>query len=371
MPNANPLIVSRPRFFPTVPEVERGFRLRLCIVLATIGFLQISAWGAAITAFWDSPSGLGLAAVAFALGLRHGFDADHIAAIDNFARRMVGRGERPAGVGLFFSLGHCSVVLGVSFMIAITALNLGDRFTHFRELSAFGSTLFSIFILFAIAPLNLAAAWRLYTALRESKSDRVRPVDVAGGLMTILLRPLLRYKVRSWQMLFVGIVFGLGFETATAVALLGIAASEAGYGLPLSAVMVFPLLFTAGMTLVDTSQGIFMVGAYGWALVEPRRKLVYNLIVTSLSGFVALVVGIVELLTIMPRYVRKGSFLELVDTANSHFEELGELIVAIFALTVALFALARLRDLLNSYLRRSPQMKPLAPQNGPGLRCVG
>ena len=328
-----------------------SFRWRAAGVAGAVGLLHVIGWGAAFLMFQGSPAAMGLAVVAYTLGLRHGFDADHIAAIDNFTRRMVGRGERPAAVGLCFSLGHSSVVIAASLLIAVAAVELHGNFAALRETAATYSTLLSVSILLIIAPLNFSAAYRLYRSLRRGE----RPAEEApSGLLTYLLRPLLRWRLQSWQTFFVGILFGLGFETATAIALLGIAAAEATHGLPLSAVMIFPLLFTAGMTLVDSSEGVFMTGAYGWALVEPQRKLVYNLVVTFLSALTAVVVGAVQLLLIIPAGDGAHSlFWRIIDLADDHFEELGATIIVAFALIwIGALAINRLRVPAGAQLYR-------------------
>jgi high-affinity nickel-transport protein len=263
--------------------------------------------------------------MAYILGLRHALDADHIAAIDNVSRSLLGRGERATSVGLFFALGHSTVVTGASLAVGVAAIRMSAAFEQARAVAAVYSTLISVTVLIAIAPRNAWAAWRIY------KGEESTLTSAPRGLVSRVVRPILGFRLKSWQMFFVGALFGLGFETATAVALLGLSAAQASGGVSLASTMVFPLLFTAGMTLVDALDGIFMERAYGWALQDSRRHARYNLAVTSLSVLVAALVGGFELASVA--HHAWGAVLPgavMLEVVENHFEEIGAAIIIVF-----------------------------------------
>lgn len=244
---------------------------------------------------------LGTAVLAYTFGLRHAVDADHICAIDNVTRKLMQEGKRPVAVGFYFSLGHSTIVVALTVFIVLAA---GAMKAHLPELGNIGTTvgtLVSAGFLFAIAALNAFVLADIVRAFRNVKrggdfyEQSLNESLERRGLLGRLFNPLLRIVTRSRQMYLVGLLFGLGFDTATEVGLLGIAAIEAGKGLPLWAILVFPALFTAGMSLVDTTDGILMLRAYGWAFIEPARKLVYNVTITSASVLVAIFVGGIEI----------------------------------------------------------------------------
>jgi high-affinity nickel-transport protein len=257
-------------------ESGRG---RLAGVAAGVVALHV-AGVALVLAFAGAHAGLVAAALtAYTLGVRHGFDADHIAAIDNTTRRLRARGDRSLSVGFFFALGHSSVVLVLTIVLALGASGVPD-------LGAIPGAVSGGF-LWVVGLLNLAV---LASIVRTSR-DR-RP---AGVLMKLGLDRPLRRVVRPIHMLPLGALFGLGFETATAVALLALGAGSSAAGLPLLAVVALPLLFAAGMTAVDSANGIAMARAYDWALDQPLRRLRYNLVITGLSAGVALGIGTLQL----------------------------------------------------------------------------
>lgn len=296
---------------------------------------NMAAWTWALIAFLDSPVLLGTALLAYTLGLRHAFDADHIAAIDNVTRKLMQEDKRPLAAGLYFSLGHSSVVISLSVAIALIAGDLNSTFAEIKGLGSIIGTTISAFFLVAIAAANLPVLLRVWKTLR--RSQRGEPSTMVDPLVTGLLGRLLRRVFRliqnSWQMYPVGILFGLGFDTATEVGLLGISARTASHGLPTLSILIFPALFTAGMSLADTVDGTLMTGAYGWALTNPLRKLRYNLIITSLSIAVALFIAGVELLGII-----SGEFAlrtPLVHAIHGIAENLGLLGIAALVLFVA------------------------------------
>ncbi|HLI60041.1 MAG TPA: HoxN/HupN/NixA family nickel/cobalt transporter [Solirubrobacteraceae bacterium] len=252
--------------------------------------------------------GLGLGLTAYTLGLRHAFDADHIAAIDNTTRKLMADGERPLGVGFFFSLGHSTVVFVLALLLAVGVGALGAQVAHggstLHQVSGVLGTGISGGFLYLIGAVNLAVLLgilRIFRRLRSGEFDEAeleRQLE-SRGLMNRVLGRFADRVSRSWQMYPVGLLFGLGFDTATEVALLFLAAGAASSGLPVYAILCLPVLFAAGMSLLDTIDGSFMNFAYGWAFSTPVRKIYYNLTITGLSVAVALIVGSLELLSVV------------------------------------------------------------------------
>ncbi len=272
----------------------RGSIFGLYALLIT---LNIAAWAWALNAFRDYPLLLGTAFLAYSFGLRHAVDADHIAAIDNVTRKLMQAGQRPLATGLFFSLGHSTVVVLASVGIAISATAFQTELDNFHSIGGVIGTLVSALFLLLIAAVNLVILVNVYRAFQRvtQGGDVTTDLDaliVSGGLLARLFRSLFRMIGRSWHMYPLGFLFGLGFDTATEIGLLGISAAQAANGLSFWSILVFPALFTAGMTLVDTTDSVLMTGAYGWAFVKPVRKLYYNLTITFVSVLVALIVGI-------------------------------------------------------------------------------
>jgi len=301
--------------------------------------VNVVAWLWAIVAFQDFPVLLGTAFLAYSFGLRHAFDADHIAAIDNVTRKLMQEGQRPIAVGLFFSLGHSTIVVGLSIVIALTTTALQSQFDTFKSVGGAIGTLVSASFLLAVAFANilvLISVYRAFRTVRRGGRFVEEDLDLAlanRGLLGRLFRRFFRTVERSWQMYPLGVLFGLGFDTATEVGLLGISAAQASQGLPIWSILVFPFLFTAGMTLVDTTDSILMLGAYGWAFVKPVRKLYYNLTITAVSVVVAMIVGGLEVLNLIGD--RLGltdgdGFWGMIGAVNDNFGLLGYLIVGIF-----------------------------------------
>src|SRR6266699_3237445 len=258
---------------------------------------NIVVWALSLLAFYRYPLLLGTALLAYSFRLRHAVDADHIAAIDNVTRKLLQEEKQPGAVGLFFSLGHSTVVVLASLLIALGAGALNARFIAFKEVGGLIGTSVSALFLFAIAIVNMFILIAVYRAFQRVKSGgRLMEDDLdlllAGrGLLGRLFRPLFGLIRSSWQMYPLGFLFGLGFDTATEVGVLGISAAQAQNGVSLLSLLVFPALFTAGMALIDTIDSVLMTGAYGWAFVKPIRKLYYNLIITAVSVVIALLVG--------------------------------------------------------------------------------
>ena len=314
-------------------------RVRIAAIYVVLIACNLGAWGWAFLLFHDAPVLLGTALLAYGLGLRHAVDADHIAAIDNVTRKLIQEGARPAAVGLFFSLGHSTVVVLATVAIAAAADAFKGRFETLQSIGSVIGPLVSALFLLAIAAVNLAILLALYRSFRAAKAGVPNPEDgidalLAGrGLLARLFRPLFRLIGRSWHMYPLGILFGLGFDTATEVGLLGLSATQVAQGMPIWAILVFPALFTAGMSLVDTTDGILMLRAYGWAFVAPLRKLYYNMTITFVSAVVALLVGGVEALGLAgDRFGLKGPFWDGIGVLNDNFGLIGYSIIAVFIL---------------------------------------
>ncbi len=314
-----------------------GSRRRIVGIYGLLIGVNLGAWLWAFVAFRDHPVLLGTASLAYSFGLRHAFDADHIAAIDNVTRKLLQDGRRPLSVGLYFSLGHSTVVVALSLLIAGTTSALQDRFDTLKDVGGLIGTSVSAAFLFAIAAANLVVLAGVYRTFQSVKrGGRLVEEDVdrllAGrGLMGRIFRPVFGIVRRSWHMYPLGLLFGLGFDTATEVGLLGISAAQASQGLSIWSIMVFPALFTAGMTLLDTTDSILMVSAYGWAFVKPIRKLYYNMTITLVSVVVALLVGGIEALGLVAdRLKLEGGFWDGIGALNDNFGALGFVIVGLF-----------------------------------------
>ncbi len=317
---------------------EGSLRRKLAGLYLVLVAGNLVAWGWALAAFRDHPVLLGTALLAYSFGARHAVDADHIAAIDNVTRKLMQQGQRPVGVGFFFSLGHSSVVVLASAAIALAAVALQGRFAALRDIGDLIGTGVSAGFLFLIALVNLVVLVQLHRTFRRVKrGGRYVEADLdlllAGrGVLGRLFRPLFRLIGASWQMYPLGFLFGLGFDTATEIGLLGISAAEAAHGLPVWSILIFPALFTAGMSLVDTSDGVLMLGAYGWAFAKPLRKLYYNIAITFLSVMAAVVIGGIEALGLVARKLGlEGGFWRWVGALGDHSGSLGFLIIAVFA----------------------------------------
>ncbi len=305
-----------------------------------LGAATIGAWALALAAFATRPLLLGTALIAYGFGLRHAVDADHISAIDNVTRKLMQDGKRPVGVGFFFSLGHSTIVIALTIAIAIGANFVRANTPGLQNAGGLIGTVVSAVFLFGIAALNIVVFLGVYDAFRRVcagegyDEERVNAQLTERGPLARILRPLMKLVSQSWHMYPIGVLFGLGFDTATEVGVLGIAAIQGGNGLPVYDILIFPLLFTVGMSLVDTTDCILMLGAYGWAYVRPVRKLFYNMTITLVSVAVALLVGAIEVFGIV------GSELHLSGgvwggsvALNGNFGTLGIAIVGVFALS--------------------------------------
>jgi nickel/cobalt transporter (NiCoT) family protein len=323
-------------------KIPPDLRGRIGLMYMGLIAANVLAWAWAFTAFRGYPLLLGTALLAYTFGLRHAVDADHIAAIDNVTRKLMQEGKRPVGVGLFFSLGHSTIVVGLSLVIALTSIAIKDRFTSLESIGGIIGTAVSAFFLLAIALANLLiliSVHRTFRAVKNGAEYHEEDLNLLlskRGFFGRIFRRLFRLIAHSWQMYFVGFLFGLGFDTATEVGLLGISASEASRGLPIWSILVFPALFTAGMALIDSTDSILMLGAYGWAFVKPIRKLYYNMTITFVSVIVAVFIGGIEALGLIGNQFKlEGSFWSALDMLNGDavFGWIGFGIIALFALS--------------------------------------
>ena len=312
-------------------------RAKLFGIYGVLIGINVAAWIWALVAFHGYPVLLGTALLAYGFGLRHAVDADHIAAIDNVTRKLMQEKKRPVAVGFFFSLGHSSVVVLASIGVALATSAMKDRFEDFKAIGGIIGTSVSALFLLAIALMNLVILRSIYKAWRNVRQGGVYVDDdfdmllADRGFMARIFRPLFRLITRSWHMFPMGFLFGLGFDTSTEIALLGISATQASQGLSPWAIMVFPLLFSAGMSLVDTLDGHLMLGAYGWAYMKPIRKIYYNMTITLVSVVVAVVIGSIEALgLISDKLGLKGPMWDFVSALNDNFGTLGYIIIGIF-----------------------------------------
>jgi high-affinity nickel-transport protein len=334
-----------------IDDASAASRARIVSLYAFLLAFNALAWTWAIVALSGQPTLLGTALLAYVLGLRHAVDADHIATIDNVVRKLMQEGKRPLAVGLFFALGHSlSIALAVA-AIAAAAFALQGRFQQFRAIGSIIGTGASAFFLLTIAAINLVIlrhVWQSFRRARRGENVGEQELDLllsGRGLLARMLRPLFRMVTASWQMFAIGLLFGLGFDTATEISLFTVAAGQASGGLSFATVMIFPALFTAGMTLVDTTDSVLMVGAYGWAFLNPIRKIWYNLTITAISVVVALMIGGVEALgLIASKLGLEGAFWTAVIGVNESLASFGYLVVGVFLVSWALsFAIYRWR----------------------------
>ena len=317
-------------------ESSPGLRSRLVFIYAVLAVLNVGAWIWAFIAFHDKTALLGVALVIYGLGLRHAVDADHIAAIDNVTRKLMQSGQKPVSVGFYFALGHSTVVVVVAATVAVTATMLGS-FNALQDYGGILSTSVSAFFLFAVALMNILIFLSIYRSYRKVRGgepyveEDLEVFLAKRGLLARIFRPVFKLVTRSWHMFPVGFLFGLGFDTATEIAMFGVSAAQAAKGVSFWAILVFPILFAAGMSLVDTTDGVLMLGAYDWAFVKPMRKLYYNMTITLVSIGVALVIGGIETLGLISDELHlKGGIWEPIGKLNDNFNLLGFVIIGVF-----------------------------------------
>ena len=325
------------------------------LVLHLLGFGLFLAYAR------HNPALAGLGTLAYTFGLRHAFDADHIAAIDNTTRKFLQDGKRSLGVGFFFSLGHSTIVFSLATGLALAAKTVNSRLPTVRDYGGtIGASVSGTFLVL-IGILNLLVLLEIVGVFRRMKrghydEQQLEDTLLDQGLMSrVFLRRLGDRIDSSWKMYPLGILFGLGFDTATEIGLLALAAGVATHHVPFLAVISLPLVFAAGMSLMDTADGAFMSQAYGWAFSNPLRKVYYNITVTSLSVGVALVVGTAEILQVTAaRLPLDGGFWRFLGTLD--LSHIGYVVVGLFAVTwalsITLWKTRRIEERWNSLVDR-------------------
>jgi high-affinity nickel-transport protein len=330
-------------FLTIFRELPADTRRRVVLLYGALGLLNVVAWSLTLLASAQYSFFLASAVTAYTFGLRHAVDADHISAIDNVTRALMQDGKRPVGVGVFFSLGHSTIVVMLSLLLAFSLKIVRQGVSNdalASNVGVIGTSVSALFLLL-IAAINIVVLidiykmWRTVSAGGTYEEHKVEEYLNQRGLLARLFRPIVRQVNASWKMYPVGVLFGLGFDTATEVGLLGIVATSGSSHLPVAYIMVFPLMFLAGMTLIDTTDSILMLGAYGWAFVRPIRKLYYNLNVTLISVLVALVIGAIEALQVIGQELNlDGPFWTFI--LNSiDLNKMGFIIIAIFVIAWA------------------------------------
>jgi nickel/cobalt transporter (NiCoT) family protein len=313
---------------------------RLSGLYGFAALLHLLGWGLYLHYAADYPALVGLGFVAYMFGLRHAFDADHIAAVDDTVRYMLQKGKRPLGVGFFFSLGHSTIVLVLAIAIAFTATTVKQHLPGLQNIGGIvgagvsGVFLWIIGILNLLVLLDILKVWRTAKTGAHSHAHLEALLQQRGLLNRLFGGRLQKLMNHSWQMYPLGLLFGLGFDTASEIGLLAMTAGASAGNLPIPAVLCMPILFAAGMVLMDTTDGVLMAKAYNWAFLNPLRKIFYNLTTTGLSVAVALLIGSIELLQVLIGMLNlRGGVYTFV--AELDFGILGYLIVALFLLAWA------------------------------------
>jgi high-affinity nickel-transport protein len=342
--------------------LTRAEWLRLSGFGGVVLFLHLLGWGLFLYFARHNPALAGLGSLAYTFGLRHAFDADHIAAIDNTTRKFLQDGKRSMGVGFFFSLGHSTIVFSLAAGLAIAAKTVNSRIPAFQDYGGYiGASVSGTFLLL-IGILNLVVLLDILGVFRQMKrgaynEQKLEDALQNQGLMSRFFLKRIGDRINaSWKMYPLGVLFGLGFDTATEIGLLAIAAGVATHNVPFLAIISLPIIFAAGMSLMDTADGAFMSQAYGWAFSNPIRKVYYNITVTSLSVTVALLIGTIELLQVTAaKFSLDGGFWTFLDNLN--FGNIGYVVVGLFvatwAFSVILWKTRRVEARWGSLISRS------------------
>ncbi|MGD0880329.1 MAG: HoxN/HupN/NixA family nickel/cobalt transporter [Acidimicrobiales bacterium] len=320
--------------------------LQTKLMFASILLLHVIGFGVFIVFVVPSHYkglGIGVSVLAYTLGLRHAFDADHISAIDNTTRKLMNEGKKPVSVGYFFSLGHSTIVIaiGAGIVVAEKAVYgaVSDSQSGLEQFGGIFGTIVSASFLYLIALLNIVILSGIITVFRKMRRGDFDEAELERqlenrGFMFRIFGTWMKSITKEWQMYPVGVVFGMGFDTATEVALLATTALLATRALPWYAIMCLPVLFMAGMSLMDTLDGVFMNVAYGWAFFNPVRKVYYNLAITGLSVVICFFIGTIEVLGLLPMELHlNGSFWNYM--ANFNINMAGFVIVGMFVATWA------------------------------------
>jgi high-affinity nickel-transport protein len=321
-------------------RVTRTEKVKIATVYAVLAAVTAFSFLAASIIGRVSPVLAGLGIVAYVLGLRHGVDADHIAAIDNTTRKLIQQGKPRFDVGTWFSLGHSTIVVGLIAAIVFATRTIIGKIPSLQNWGTIFGTLVSGLFLLVIGFINLLIVFGVYRLFKEARQGKVNEEQleeymINRGFLNRLFRPLFKFVNDSWQIYPVGVLFGLGFDTATEVALIAITVGiGVSSSVPLWQILVLPLLFTCGMVLTDTTDGVAMRCAYAWAFLTPVKKIFYNLTVTAMSVLVAFVIGGIELVQVlsMELHLNRGFWGWL---NNLDFETMGFVIIGVFILTWA------------------------------------
>lgn len=311
-------------------DSPRAVMLVFVLILANI-FTWCLAW----RELGNSAALMAASLLAWSYGLRHAVDADHIAAIDNVTRKMMQQGKRPFGIGAWFSLGHSTIVILASAAIAATATAFSQYMDCFHNTGGIIGTAISALFLLIMAFINLVIlcrTWHSFQALKQGKTFN-ESLATGGGMMNWLYARTFRLVSKSWHMYMVGFLFGLGFDTATEVGVIGLSTAGVSHGMSIWSIMIFPILFACGMALVDTLDNVLMVGAYSWAFNKPQRKLYYNITITAASVVAALFIGGTEALgLLMDQLSLSGGIWNLIGELNDNLGNAGFLIIGLFVL---------------------------------------
>lgn len=321
-------------------------RPKVLLLLAGLACVNVVIWVASIISFKNYPSMVGTGTLAYLLGLRHAVDADHISVIDNMTRKLLSSGKHPVCVGLFFSLGHSTVVFVTSIIVAATANAVANGIDDFSRIGGIIGTSVSITFLVLIAALNIICMIGVINTMRRVKREGIyTELDIEEYLMKkgVLGRffyPLFKFVDASWKMYPLGILFGLGFDTASEITLLGITAVQGASGMSMWLIILLPLLFTSGMALIDSFDSMLMLFTYTWAYVNPVRKLFYNLTITSISVVVAIIVALIELFSMIGEQLElDNGWWQFWYFLSDSFEYIGIIIVGAFIITWIVSAL--------------------------------
>ncbi|MEK6418288.1 HoxN/HupN/NixA family nickel/cobalt transporter [Paraburkholderia tropica] len=326
------------KYIATFSDDSRvALRARVIAMIAVIAIANVFAWIYAVVALRSHPLLLGTAFLAYTFGLRHAVDADHIAAIDNTTRKLMQSGKRPVSAGFFFAVGHSTIVILLSVGVAFAASSIEGHFDQLKAVGGIIATSVSATFLLVLAIVNIQILYSVVQTFRRVKlgealvEDDLDILMNKSGFLSRIFRPLFRLVTRSWHMFPIGFLFGLSFDTATEVALFGISASQAAKGMSVETILVFPTLFMAGMTLIDTADGLLMLGAYGWAFRRPARKLFYNITITFVSVVAAVLIGGIEVLALSAQQFQlKGAFWDFVGKISDNFGMVGYLVIGLF-----------------------------------------
>ncbi|MEU8628245.1 HoxN/HupN/NixA family nickel/cobalt transporter [Streptomyces sp. NPDC048669] len=380
-----PPVADRSRLRRLAGSMTRAEWRRVAGMAAFIAALHAIGWFTLVSivtpehyTLGEKTFGIGIGVTAYTLGMRHAFDADHIAAIDNTTRKLMHEGRRPLSVGFWFSLGHSSIVFALAVLLSLGVKALAgpvenDNSTLHSATGWIGTTVSGTF-LYLIAIINLViltGIWKVFREMRQGHFDEAALEEQLNnrGLMNRLLGRLMKSITKPWQMYPLGLLFGLGFDTATEIALLVLAGTGAASGLPWYAILCLPVLFAAGMSLLDTIDGTFMNFAYGWAFSRPVRKVYYNLTITGLSVAVALIIGTVELLGLVGEKAGlHGPFWDWITGLDLNI--LGYLIVGLFVVTwiaaLAVWKFGRIEEKWSANLSGPPPPSSPPPRGRSG-----